>query len=45
MKIETKTQIMAPPRSSLDPAGIAAKRTIMSNKFLPTLPILGSGLL
>jgi hypothetical protein len=40
MKIETKTQIMAPPRAGLDPAGIAVKRTIMSNKFLPTLPIL-----
>src|SRR5260221_14313521 len=24
----------------LDPAGMAAKRSVMSNKFLPTLPIL-----
>ncbi len=26
--------------AGLDPAGVAVKRTIMSNKFLPTLPIL-----
>jgi hypothetical protein len=26
--------------AGLDPAGMAAKRTIMSNKFLPKLPIL-----
>jgi len=28
--------------AGLDPAGVAVKRTIMSNKFLPTLPILAS---